>query len=260
MKHTSALVLLGASANAIINLKDIGQNLSPHIGYPGDNCCYLYEHISYGGDRVKVCHEDEKTDFYLSDLEDGDWNERVSSYYCGKNVWYNMCNTRSLCDYGNRNSGAGHHKNSDMNGVSGDSDFNDKASWMEMGPYDPSDVGAVTLFRFSKCHGRATRVYWDPNDIVGGQYTFDDLNEIGMLPEDISSVMVPKGYKLDMYSDNGLWNWFDWFDGEYVDDVTQEMKCFNLADYGIDNKLRSLTIKRDYSAVGSWQAITSTES
>ena len=73
--------------------------------------------------------------------------------------------------------------------------------------------------------------------------------------------MVPKGYTLDIYSDFGLWNWLDYFDGEYVDDVTQEMRCFNLADYdGLDNEMGSLTITRNYSAVGRWQAITSTES
>jgi len=72
--------------------------------------------------------------------------------------------------------------------------------------------------------------------------------------------MVPKGYRLDVYSDYDLWDWVDYFDGEYVNDVTQEMKCFNLADHGIDNKLNSLRITRSYNAVGSWQAITSTES
>merc|ERR1719350_194736 len=119
MKLTFALVLLGASANAIINLKDIGQDISPHVGYPGDKCCYLYERQGYKGERVKVCHEDEKKGFWLADLEDGDWDDRVSSYYCGKNVWFNMCNptaSYNFCHGKNINSGSGHHRNSDMTG------------------------------------------------------------------------------------------------------------------------------------------------
>ena len=114
MKLTFALVLLGASANAIINLKDLGQDISPNISYPGDKCCYLYERQGYKGERVKVCHEDEKKGFWLSDLDDGDWDNSVSSYYCGKNVWFNMCNSKYHCSGEELNSGAGHHKNSDM--------------------------------------------------------------------------------------------------------------------------------------------------
>ena len=65
----------------------------------------------------------------------------MSSYYCGKNVWYNMCaGAKEHCYANNLNSGAGHHKNPRAK------TFDDEMSWMEMGPYDPSDVGAVTFF------------------------------------------------------------------------------------------------------------------
>ena len=48
------------------------------------------------------------------------------------------------------NSGAGHHKNPDI-GQSSNEDFDNEITYMEMGPYEPSDVGAITLFEDPHC-------------------------------------------------------------------------------------------------------------
>jgi len=93
------------------------------LQYPGDKCCYLYKHPKYYGERAKVCHEDERKGFFLWDELDDDWNDEISSYICGKNVWFNMClNDEDGCNKFDLLSGAGHHKNPDI-GQSSNKDF-----------------------------------------------------------------------------------------------------------------------------------------
>lgn len=244
------------------SLFDLGQTITPQVEYPGDNCCYLYQHRGYRGLREQVCHEGEKRGFYITE-ETGDayWNDRMSSYYCGRNVWYNMCrHGPGNCTGENLNSGAGHHRNPDLRGTNNGegTDFDDTMTYMEMGPYDPSEVGAINLFRFGHCHGRVTRAYYNPEDPVGGRYNGEDLEALGMITNDITSLMLPKGYWVHLYDDADLWSYMDWFEGRYKNDFTQELECRNLGDN--DNKLGSLEIHRDNNLIGQWQAITSTES
>ena len=174
----------------------------------------------------------------------------MSSYYCGKHVWYNMCrHNKESCTGENINSGAGHHRNPDVSEVGGN-DFDDELTWMEMGPYNPAEVGAITMFRYGHCHGRTTRVYWNPPTddqgvSTGGRYNLEDLEELGMLKDDITSFMLPKGYYVHMYHDPDLWNYLDYFEGRYKDDFTQEMECRDLRTWdNRDNRLESLMITK----------------
>ena len=179
----------------------------------------------------------------------------MSSYYCGKNVWYNMCrHGLENCTGENLNSGAGHHRNPYLKG------FDNEMTYMEMGPYDPSEVGAINLFRFGDCHGRVTRAYWNPDDLVGGRYNGVDLHALGMDANDTFSFMLPKGYWVHMYDDGDLWNEVENFEGRYKNDYTQELECNDLKEWGADIQPGSLEIHRDNNAIGQWQAITSTES
>ena len=278
MKFTNTLALLGASACAVsmnnnsleTRLENLGQHLIPDLQYPGDKCCYLFKKEKYYGARAKVCHEDERRGFYLEDEleddEDGDWNNAVSSYICGKNVWFNMCrHGEDSCYEYDLLSGAGHHKNPDI-GQSSEEDFDNEITYMEMGPYEPSDVGAITLFEDPHCQGHATRVYWipptDENITIGGYYNSWDLRVLGMSKETKSSIMVPKGYKVDLIkgwgleTEEGLVSLL----GKYKNSRSQEMECRNLEELGINDKVNSLIITKSDNAVGYWQAITSTES
>ena len=87
------------------------------------------------------------------------WDNIVSSYVCGKNVWYDLCSDGigSNCTGSARvNSGAGHVFNYVINYL------NNHASSVILGPYDPHEIGAVTLFEDWNCSGSSARFYWDP--------------------------------------------------------------------------------------------------
>ena len=72
----------------------------PVVDYPGDNCCFIYDeyHFDYPGARepgqnmedrrLKVCHDGSRTEH---DLRGTSWDNKLSSYVCGKNVWYDFC-------------------------------------------------------------------------------------------------------------------------------------------------------------------------
>ena len=136
-------------------------------------------------------------------------------------------------------------------------------SWMEMGPYDPSDVGAVTFFTSNDCSGRASRAYWTPptsdNISIGGQYTNEVLWKLGTHSNEVTSMLLPKGYRLDLYDDNDFIELVTSFEGKYKNNFSQEMECINFVGEDYNNKLNSVIITRSSNAVGSWQAITSTE-
>ena len=231
MKLTYALALLGASANAIkvpeVSLDDLGQSLTPQVEYPGDNCCYLYEWAGFKGLREKVCHEGVRREFWImNETGDDTWNDRMSSYYCGKNVWYNMCRhgPNDCTGVYNVNSGAGHHMNYDLGAFLQNASyhvgFEDEMSYMMMGPYEPSEVGAINLFQFKGCTGKVTRVYWNPNDPVGGRYNGEDLRALGVSMNDITSIMLPKGYYAALYNTDDFVNELAGYQGRYINDFT----------------------------------------
>lgn len=134
------------------SLFDLGQTITPQVEYPGDNCCYLYELASFKGLRERVCHENSKKSFWITtETGESSWDNKLSSYYCGKNVWFNMCrhgpHNSGMCTGYDSNSGAGHHMNFDLKDPHGNYEgFDNDATYMNMGPYNPSEVGAINLF------------------------------------------------------------------------------------------------------------------
>ena len=103
-----------------------------------------------------------------------------------------MCHGRGDeggCNGDNFNSGAGHHMNRDLTGV----------RYMMIGPYEPSEVGAINLFKGPSCTGEITRVYWNPNDPVESRYRGEDLKALGITLFEESSLMLPEGYHVKMY-------------------------------------------------------------
>ena len=119
-------------------------------------------------------------------------------------------------------------------------------------------MGAVTMFKHSDCVGKSLRVYYNPNDPVGGQYNIEDLEALGMENDSISSIMVPKGYTAYLYDEGGFTGLMETIEGQYIDDLTQELKCVDLPH--ANDSLSSLRIGKGAPAIGRWQAITSTES
>ena len=94
----------------------------PFVTYPGDNCCYLFDDVNFDNFgrrdqntiiddfRKLICHDGTRTTI---DLHPSGWGNKVSSYMCGKNVWYDFCrNGTNDCVGGDRtNSGAGFIRN-----------------------------------------------------------------------------------------------------------------------------------------------------
>lgn len=124
--------------------------------------------------KLNLCHDGKRTEYKLTEI--GNWNDRIDSWYCGKNVWYDMCRhpDTSNCTYKDLvSSGAGHIKNPDI-------DWGDQMSSVILGPYDPQKIGAVTLFHHNECHGNSARFYWNPDDPNGGVYNHRDMQKAGM--------------------------------------------------------------------------------
>ena len=107
-----------------------GGSFEPQAYYPGDNCCFLYDDQDFHDAKLKLCHDGEKT---YHDLDDYGFDDRMDSYYCGKNVWFNFCGGTGSdeCEHNNFSSGAGHYMNPHIEG------FSSETSLAILGPYNP---------------------------------------------------------------------------------------------------------------------------
>ena len=100
----------------------------PGVEYPGDDCCFLYDDTFYRkgnhGNRVHVCHDGVRTKHDLRN--DFNFHDELTSYYCGKNTWYNICSEnlsdQLVCSGDWLSSGAGHAKNPDLSGFNNSAD------------------------------------------------------------------------------------------------------------------------------------------
>lgn len=153
---------------------DLYGQFEPTVHYPGDNCCTFYNHKGFDGEVRTLCHYGQEIDELMEDLEDGAFNNLTSSFYCGKNTWWNMCRDYDgECDQDPKHisSGAGFVRNYDMDVH----DWNNTLSRIQMGPYVAETLGAVNLYRASNCIGNSARVYWNPDDLDAGQYSLENL-------------------------------------------------------------------------------------
>jgi len=191
-------------------LQDQTGAFQPFVQYPGDNCCYLFDDVNFDNwgrrdqntniddFRKLICHDGTRTTI---DLHPSGWGNRASSYMCGKNVWYDFCRYGTNdCVGGDRtNSGAGFLRNYAIGHM------NNSLSNAILGPYDPSELGAVTLFEGPECSGASGRFFWDPDtDESGTFYNNMDLYYGGMRNNRMSSFTVPKGYIVELYGDHGF--------------------------------------------------------
>ena len=201
---------------------DIG-GFKPIVDYPGDNCCFLYDHhqFDYHGNREpnsqlsdrrkQICHTGSRTEINIHDLG---WGDRTSSYICGKNVWYDFCNdgAGSNCSGADRsNSGAGYVRNYAIRHL------DNRLSHAVLGPYDAREIGAVTLFEDGDCSGASGRFYWDPESSLSGTfYNQEDLHYGGLRNNSMHSLVVPKGYIVELYDGHGFYGRSQIVEGEYM--------------------------------------------
>ena len=126
-------------------MSDAEQNLS----YPGDHCCNLYDGGNYGGTVAKFCINKSKTSGDTTwSMDDVNFRDKMSSWWCGKNVSYDFCRLKSggSCSGDDGTSGAGNARVKDVG-----NNHNNAMDRLIMRHYDASKTGAVTTFRDSGC-------------------------------------------------------------------------------------------------------------
>ena len=126
----------------------------------------------------------------------------MDSWFCGKNVWYDFCHdgVNDRCD-GDRKgyAGAGHMKNRRIR------EYSNQTSTLVLGPYNPREIGAVTLFEDPNCSGMSGRFYWDPDSNASGTfYNEEDIIYGGLSNNTMDSMAVPAGYIVEVYDGHGF--------------------------------------------------------
>ena len=125
------------------------------------------------------------------------FNDTAGSYSCGRNVKVTFANNEWWRS--NRwNSTSGRVRNPDIGGY-----MNDKVTSMWMEPYDHRNLGAVNVFSGANCAGYAASFRFEGGN-EGTGYTETDMMREGIPRNSASSVMVPLGYYVDIWSDDGL--------------------------------------------------------
>lgn len=198
---------------------------SANIDYPGDRCCQVYEDSGFGGGWLLSCLSDGFTEGYV-DVVDYGFNDKMSSWWCGKDIAYDFCNDNpgDDCRNGHGSSGAGSQRAPSVGGS------NDKLTTLYLYEYSQADRAAVTVFEDAGCQGKAGRLYATSDPTSKAYFSTSDLEYNNIRNDEMSSIAVPFGYSIDLYQDNGflgdelskdglLWN----------DAYTKEMACIDLS-------------------------------
>ena len=142
-----------AAANQTTATADLPSVGDPSVVYPTDYCCTIYEHDGFNGAQKTVCADPNSDEIQVYDL-DGDYMEdRMSSWWCGKNTGYRFLNNEVKEGYStNQMSGAGTARNYN-------SGHNDDISSIHIWRYFPDKQGAVTLYDDDNCTGSSAAFY-----------------------------------------------------------------------------------------------------
>ena len=128
------------------------------------------------------------------------WGDNIESWWCGKNLKYQFCtNANGDCGGILGQSGAGNTKTAVM-----DSAHADKTNRVKLQYYDPLEIGAVTVFSAYDCQQQTGRfdAAADPRETA--YYNTDDMQKRHIQVDTVSSVMVPQGYTVKLYTDDGF--------------------------------------------------------
>ena len=180
----------------------------PQAVYPGDYCCRLYKDINFNGETELLCHDGVESTEYNMSMNDSEieFNNRTSSFMCGKHTWFNFVKDKNhdaqaeVLQYGRVMSGAGNTKNNNINIY----DWTDTLSRVQLGYYDALTMGAVNVYNSYGCDGPSARLYYNPDDIDGGQWNLGDMKKMGLDSDTASSIQVPEGYTAYLYGGSGF--------------------------------------------------------
>lgn len=129
---------------------------------------------------------------------------------------------------------------------------------MALGPYDAREFGAVTVFEDDYCEGNSARLFWNPDNQVGGAtyYTYRDLDYAGLKSDTMNSLMVPQGYIVELFNQNSFTERYGAKQvvvGSYKDH-SEEMVCVQVYQNDV---ISSLSIQRQPQGIanGYWQNV-----
>ena len=186
-----------------------------------------------------------------------DFNDKMSSYWCGAKIMYDFAYHLAETDHtkGLGDSGAGTASNHDIYNE------NDYTSVL-LRPYDAYSQGAVVLYTGSDCSGSTGRFLANEDLTQSAFYNSNDMWEHNMWHKWVSSLRVPYGYVVELYSNNGYSGDKRVIEGDFPGE-NFESKCINIYGdpYHFNNDTESLRIYRNNEvglAKGYWSSITAT--
>ena len=118
----------------------------------------------------------------------------------------------------------------------------------------------MTLFSYPDCHDVSGRFYANADPTLNADYTKDQMWENNMGWDDADSVLVPFGYKVTLFDQDGFWGDEEEIKGKPYEDAHDEMICQNLGD--LKNRAASIRVGRTTvlgPAVGYWEGVTHSE-
>jgi hypothetical protein len=172
---------------------------------PGPYQCYIYEDREYNGNykifdvntsRCTSGTNPQGPEGTMYFMPDHDFNDKMSSWVCGSNVIADFC--RNSPDEWCYHDGGQHASGPSRNPGPG---FNDSLTTLFMTCANDTKRAAV-IFNDDGCKGDSMRV-----DIPDGKSTTlnkNDCEYLGLKNDRANSVMVPEGYTLKLYKNDGL--------------------------------------------------------
>ena len=166
------------------------------VAYPGDDCCTFWDLDGYRGSSITLCHNGSEVAF---NMENEGFADKEASWYCGKSVAYDICRDYmdDSCSEKHGQSGAGAGRNGDIG-------YHDSMTTLRLRPYDAVVQGAVTLFTYPDCHDVSGRLYADTDPTKSKEYTKDEMWDHNIPKDDVDSVLVPFGYKIELFDKDGF--------------------------------------------------------
>ena len=217
------------------------------IQYPGDLCCMLYSENYYEGDAFKVCYDNYRQGQQTYGL---DPPVQANSFWCGKHVSYDFWDSS---DHNEHRSGAGAIR-------SVETQLSHPVGILILDYFDKTTRGAVTAFGGSDCKEPSGRFDAHDDKTEKMEYTLDDLHNAGLWDNMIDSIVVPWGYSVELYSDDGFSGDVLVVTGMDNPGDPEEMECVNLREQDFGDRITSLTVyhsSHGKKARGRWEPVKS---
>ena len=131
-----------------------------------------------------------------------------------------------------------------------------------MWEYDIKDTAAVITFKDGDCSLDSSRYFADATPGRKARFTTEDMWDHNDHNDAISSIMVPFGYAVELFADNGFKGSSVIIEGKSFEGVDMEVPCQNIPAELNDKTSSMYVYKTDKLGVanGYWRSITASES